>query len=183
MAGLDEAGRGPLAGPVVSSAVILHHIHFDLPIDDSKILSPQAREAAYQAIVSSASIGVGLATPQEIDQVGIHLATHLSMLRALKRLPTLPALALIDGPWLPPRCPVPALSIVDGDARSLLIACASIVAKVTRDRLMLRLDRLWPQYGFLHNKGYGTPQHLKALRLVGPSPFHRFSFRPMKDFS
>ena len=180
VAGLDEVGRGPLAGPVVAGAVLLNRFHFPVRIDDSKRLSPSAREAAYRAILPYAQIGVGFVGPEEIDRIGIHRATALAMRRALKRLPTLPVLALIDGAWVPSGFPIPAMPIVRGDSRSLLIACASIVAKVIRDRWMLKIHRLVPEYGFHRHKGYGTPEHLDALRLIGPSLFHRFSFEPVK---
>jgi ribonuclease HII len=181
VAGLDEAGRGPLAGPVVASALLLNRFQFPVRIDDSKRLSPSAREAAYRAILPYAQIGVGFVGPEEIDQVGIHRATALAMRQALERLPVLPALVLIDGISVPPGFPIPAMPIIHGDSRSLLIACASIVAKVIRDRWMLRIHRLVPEYGFHRHKGYGTAEHLEALRLIGPSLFHRFSFSPVHE--
>ena len=180
LAGLDEVGRGPLAGPVVASAVILHRTSFTTPIDDSKRLTPRAREAAYRQILSSADIGIGFVDPEEIDRLKIQAACQLAMLRALKRLPLSPALVLIDGIWVPSGCPFPSVPIVHGDSRSLVIACASIVAKVVRDRLMRRIHRLLPVYGFHRHKGYGTAEHLQALRTVGPSFLHRYSFQPVK---
>ncbi|MBI3333541.1 MAG: ribonuclease HII [Candidatus Omnitrophica bacterium] len=182
VAGLDEAGRGPLAGPVVAGAVVLHPVSIPLtvPIDDSKRLSPSAREAAFRVILRSAEVGIGFAGEEEIDQVGIHAACHLAMLRAIRRLPHPPRMVFVDGPWVPPGCPVEAVPIVGGDAKSLSIACASIVAKVARDRLMTRLHDLFPEYGFRRHKGYGTPEHLNALRSIGPSWIHRFSFRPVR---
>ncbi|MBI3318923.1 MAG: ribonuclease HII [Candidatus Omnitrophica bacterium] len=181
LAGVDEAGRGPLAGPVVASAVILHRHSFQVPIDDSKRLSSPAREAAYRQILPRADIGVGWARVEEIDRLGIHAATHLAMVRALRALPLLPQSVLIDGPIVPEDCPVPAIPVVGGDGKSLRIACASIVAKVIRDRFMLQLHRLLPEFGFLRHKGYGTQEHLERLRAIGPSDFHRFSFRPVRE--
>ena len=179
-AGIDEVGRGPLAGPLVACALILHKSRFTVSIDDSKVLSPAAREVAYRQILPSADIGIGFVTPQEIDSIGIHSACGLAMVRAIRRLPDLPAMAFIDGPWIPRGCPVPAVPIVDGDSKSLAIACASIVAKVIRDRLMVRVHGIIPEYGFRRHKGYGTREHLTALRAIGPSSFHRFSFQPIR---
>ena len=180
IAGLDEVGRGPLAGPVVASAVILYQSPLNVPIDDSKRLSASAREAAYREILPNAAVGIGYAVPEEIDRIGIHLACHLAMLRAVHRLPVSPALILVDGPWVPAGCPVKTIPIIGGDAKSLHIACASIVAKVARDRMMRRLHRILPAYGFHRHKGYGTPEHLEALREIGASNVHRFSFRPLR---
>lgn len=165
---------------MVASAVILYHPLPNVPIDDSKRLSPSAREAAYRQILPNAVVGIGYATPEEIDRRGIHPACHLAMLRALRQLPVSPALILVDGPWIPAGCPVKAVPVIGGDARSLHIACASIVAKVVRDRMMRRLHRILPAYGFSRHKGYGTPEHLEVLREIGASNFHRFSFRPVR---
>lgn len=178
---MDEAGRGPLAGPVVASAVILFETPATDFIDDSKRLTPQARERAYRAILRCAAIGVGAAGPEEIDRIGIHAATHQAMLRALSKLTVPPSLILIDGNFVPAGCPARAVSIVRGDGLSLSIACASIVAKVVRDQWMGLVDRLHPEYGFGRHKGYGTADHRKALRQLGPCRFHRFSFRPLHD--
>ena len=176
---MDEAGRGPLAGPVVASAVILFQIPASHFIDDSKCLTPQARESAYRAILRVSAIGIGAAGPEEIDRIGIHAATHSAMVRALQKLPLLPRLVLVDGLYIPKDCPVPAQPLVRGDGRSLSIACASIVAKVVRDQWMQLIHRLHPEYGFRQHKGYGTQRHLKALERYGPSRFHRFSFEPV----
>lgn len=173
-------GRGPLAGPVVACAVTLRRFSFSTPIDDSKRLSPRAREAAFRQILTAAHVGIGFSVPDEIDRIGIHLATRLAMRRALDQLPILPVLALFDGTWAPTEYPFPCISIVRGDGKSLSIACASIVAKVIRDRLMRSLHRLIPEYGFSNHKGYGTPEHLVALRRIGPSLFHRYSFQPIR---
>ncbi len=166
---------------MVASAVVLHRVSFTAPIDDSKRLSPSAREAAYREILPNADIGIGYVVPEEIDRLGIHRATQLAMWRALHRLPVAPALVLVDGPWIPPDLPCRAVPIIHGDGKSLAIACASIVAKVVRDRLMRRIHAFLPEYGFLRHKGYGTPEHLKALRRIGPSLFHRFSFSPVRE--
>lgn len=172
-------GRGPLAGPVVASAVILRRFRFTVRIDDSKKLSPEGREAAYREILPSAEIGIGFVSAEEIDRLGIQLATQRAMVFALHHLPRLPEIALIDGSFVPLGCPVPAIPIVGGDAKSLSIACASIVAKVVRDRMMRLLHQMVPEYGFHRHKGYPTPEHLAAIRRIGPSLFHRFSFRPV----
>jgi len=180
MAGVDEAGRGPLAGPVVAGAVILHTSSFAVAIDDSKRLTPLARERAFAAIRSSSTIGVGCATPEEIDHLGIYCATFLAMTRAIARLSLAPAVVLVDGLKVPPGLDIPAVALVGGDARSLTVACASIVAKVVRDRWMNRLHLLFPQYGFDRHKGYGTLRHVSVLREIGPTPLHRFSFHPIR---
>jgi len=170
-----------LAGPVVAGAVILRSTHLTVRIDDSKRLSACARETAFSAILSCADVGVGAVVSEEIDRLGIHRATALAMIRALKALGVSPKLALIDGPRIPLDCPVPAMPVVQGDARSLAIACASIVAKVTRDRWMGWVDALHPEYKFSRHKGYGTPEHLKVLKALGPSSYHRFSFHPIRS--
>ena len=166
---------------MVASAVLLRRFRFSVPIDDSKRLSPRAREAAFRCILPWADIGIGFVWPEEIDRLGIHPATGLAMLRAIQRLPVPAQVAFIDGPWIPEGFPLPAVPIVKGDAKSLVIACASIVAKVVRDRGMDRVHRLHPEYGFLRHKGYGTPEHLNALATLGPSLFHRYSFQPIRS--
>ncbi|MBI3322392.1 MAG: ribonuclease HII [Candidatus Omnitrophica bacterium] len=180
IAGVDEAGRGPLAGPVVAGAVILHRFNFSIPIDDSKVLTHAVRVRAYRAILRSATVGVGAAGEEEIDRIGIHAATHMAMLRALARLPVAPELVVVDGRFVPSGCPYPALAVVKGDARSLSVACASIVAKVVRDRWMRLIHRLHPEYGFYRHKGYGTEDHVQRIREFGPCAFHRYSFRPFR---
>ena len=177
---MDEAGRGPLAGPVVASAVILHDFRFKLPVDDSKRMTPLAREHAYRAILSCASIGIGAVGAEEIDRIGILNATHLAMVRALWKLPFRPELVLVDGSSLPRDCPLPMRAVVRGDGKSLSIACASIVAKVVRDQWMELVHALHPEYGFRRHKGYGTERHFRQLESVGPCRFHRFSFRPIR---
>lgn len=178
-AGVDEAGRGPLAGPVVASALILHREILHPAINDSKAMTPRAREKAFLEILPCASIGLGFSDVEEIDRWGIHAATMWAMERAVKRLKYPPRLVLVDGPWTPGICAEKALGVVHGDSKSLLIACASIVAKVVRDRWMAKVHQLLPEYGFLQHKGYGTPQHFKALSRIGPSFAHRLSFQPL----
>ena len=177
---MDEAGRGPLAGPVVAGAVLLHDHRFTVPVNDSKQLSPLAREQAYRVILRHASIGIGAVGAEEIDRIGIHAATHLAMVRALERLPVPPDLVLVDGNSLPRGCNLPMRPIIGGDGKSLSIACASIVAKVVRDQWMGLIHRLHPEYEFSRHKGYGTSRHMRLLEKVGPCRFHRFSFRPIR---
>nr|WP_309242802.1 ribonuclease HII [Lichenibacterium sp. 6Y81] len=177
MAGVDEAGRGPLAGPVSAAAVILDPAALPPGIDDSKALTAEKREALFDAILGSAlAVGVGLAPAAEIDAVNIRQATFAAMRRAVRALAVAPDHLLIDGRDVPPGLPCPARALVKGDALSLSIAAASIVAKVTRDRLMVRLDALHPGYGFRIHKGYPTAAHRAAIMRHGPTPFHRLSF-------
>jgi ribonuclease HII len=180
IAGIDEAGRGPLAGPVVAAAVILDRKRMPKGIDDSKQLSEGAREEAYLRIVEVAMFGVGEASVDEIDLINIRQATHLAMSRAVRALPLMPEFALVDGndaPALPCKCD----TIVDGDARSASIAAASIIAKVTRDRIMRALHPEHPHYGWVTNKGYCTGEHLRALSEHGPCSHHRRSFAPVHN--
>ncbi len=189
VAGVDEAGRGPLAGPVVAAAVIFDPAFLVAQergelagLTDSKKLSPAKRDHFFALLANRAelSIGVGRAEVEEIDRLNILRATHLAMARALRALPGLPDHALVDG--LPvPGLPCPSTAVVGGDGLSLSIAAASVVAKVTRDRLMQELDGLHPGYGLARHKGYGTPEHLEALRRLGPSPCHRRSFAPVSQ--
>lgn len=180
VAGVDEAGRGPLAGPVVAAAVIFTGGTAPPGIDDSKKLRPAAREALYGAIMASAEVGIGQASVAEIDRLNILQATFLAMRRALAALAPPPGHALIDGNRLPPDLPCPATTIVQGDSHSLSIAAASIIAKVTRDRLMLDLAAAHPGYGWERNMGYGTAAHLSGLARLGPTPQHRLSFAPVR---
>ena len=175
VAGVDEAGRGPLAGPVVAAAVVLPCRRWPAGIADSKALSAEAREALYGAIVACARWGVGAASVDEIDTLNIYWATMLAMRRAVAALPCAPTLVLVDGNANPKPGP-PTRCVVGGDAVCLSIAAASIIAKVTRDRLMLELARMHPSYGWCANKGYGTAAHHAALRAHGPTPHHRRSF-------
>jgi ribonuclease HII len=181
IAGVDEAGRGPLAGPVVAAAVILNRKKIPKGLNDSKKMTAQAREAAFGAILDCAvAVGVGEASVDEIDLVNIRQATHLAMARAVRALATAPMFALVDGndaPGLPCACD----TIVEGDSRSVTIAAASIIAKVTRDRLMVALHEEHPHYGWITNKGYGTAEHLEALGRLGPCRHHRRSFAPIHN--
>lgn len=177
--GVDEAGRGPWAGPVVAAAVILDPGNIPPGIADSKALDADARERIYPRIVESAVVGVGIADVERIDRDNILHATMWAMQQAVAQLPSVPRLALIDGNRAPLlRCE--ARAIVKGDARCLSIAAASIIAKVSRDRLMIALGREWPDYGFERHKGYGTPEHAEALARLGVTPYHRRSFKPVQ---
>jgi ribonuclease HII len=177
--GIDEAGRGPWAGPVVAAAVILDPAHVPSGINDSKKLTEAEREELFDPIVKFARVSVGIVEAHRIDELNILQATFLAMQDALRSLSPSPSMALIDGNRSPKiDCAVDL--VVGGDARSLSIAAASIVAKVTRDRIMRDLDLLYPQYGFAKHKGYGTAQHMKALRAFGPCTEHRKSFKPIK---
>jgi ribonuclease HII len=179
IAGVDEVGRGPLAGPVVAGAVILDRKRLPKGVDDSKQMVAEAREEAYARIMEMAvAVGIGEATVDEIDLVNIRQATHLAMARAIRALRLAPTFALVDGND-PPALPCPCDTIIEGDARSISIASASIIAKVTRDKMMVELDALHPGYGWLTNKGYATPEHLEALDRLGPTRHHRRSFAPV----
>ncbi len=183
--GIDEAGRGPLAGPVVACACFIPPSiveHFN-DVNDSKKLTEAKREELFVRLTTHSGViyGVGFATAQEIDQLNILQATFLAMRRAAQRFLRMPdSCALIDGPY-----PVKGLSlkqqpVIDGDAQSLVIASASVIAKVTRDRYMNVLEKLYPGYGFAGHKGYGTAKHLEALRTLGPCPQHRRTFGPVR---
>jgi ribonuclease HII len=180
IAGIDEAGRGPLAGPVVAAAVILPD-NFNLPgIDDSKKLSEQKREEFFRVIEKEATaIGVGIIGAEEIDSINILQAAKKAMLTALTELSVQPDYLLIDAVRL--ETPYPAEALIKGDARSVTIAAASIIAKVTRDRLMKEISERYPAYGFASNMGYGTSEHLEALNRYGATPYHRKSFAPVRD--
>ena len=189
LAGVDEAGRGPLAGPVVAAALILPPDAAGAglagplrELTDSKQLSPSRREAFYEMLIAhpDSAIGVGWCGVEEIDELNILCATHLAMRRALLALSRRPDHALVDG--LPVQgLPCASTAIVKGDAQSLLIAGASVIAKVLRDRRLKELDCQYPGYGFAQNKGYGTNDHIQALLRLGPCPEHRRSFRPVQD--
>jgi ribonuclease HII len=185
VAGIDEAGRGPLAGPVVAAVAVIDRNTARRKllklIDDSKKLELEDREAAYEAMVASGIVqfGVGEASVEEIDRFNILQATFMAMRRALQALVVLPDMVLIDGNQVPPRLGCRAETIVGGDARSYSIAAASIFAKVTRDRYMARLAQTFPGYGWETNRGYGTEEHLVALKQLGPTPHHRMSFAPL----
>ena len=175
--GIDEAGRGPWAGPVVAAAVILDAAAIPPGLNDSKVLSEIQREALFEPIMRSAKIGIGIAETDRIDRDNILQATLWAMGQALAQLGGV-GLALVDGNRAPP-LPCSVQTIVGGDGTSLSIAAASIIAKVTRDRIMIAHGLIYPCYGFARHKGYGTALHLQALRLHGPSPLHRKSFAPV----
>lgn len=175
--GLDEAGRGPLAGPLVAAAVQIIPETFFASITDSKQLSPKKRRLAYEEILNTCRVGVGVALVWEIDRLNILQATFLAMRRALEMLPFSPDFCLVDGPWAIPGLPLEQKPVVRGDSLSLSIAAASIVAKVERDELMNYYDHVYPHYGFGQNKGYATRAHRLALRENGKSPLHRLTFR------
>lgn len=180
VAGVDEAGRGPLAGPVVAAAVILDPEVRWKGIADSKTVAAEQREELYARVLNQArAFAWAVVGPREIDRRNIRRASLTAMTRAVGRLRIEPDLVLVDGRDVVPECRLPQQAVIDGDARMLSIAAASIVAKVVRDRIMTRLDRVWPDYGFAQHKGYGTPEHLDALDRHGPCPLHRYSFRPI----
>ena len=181
IAGVDEAGRGPLAGPVVVGAVILPK-HCELSsLNDSKQLSSASREKLYTVIHETAlAISYEVIDQETIDTMNIYYATIEGMYRCLKSLPIKPDAALIDAVPLPDLA-VPSRSIIDGDRLSASIAAASIIAKVERDRIMVQYDALYPQYGFMRHKGYGTQEHCNALKQWGPCPIHRKTFEPVKS--
>ncbi|MBI1187974.1 MAG: ribonuclease HII [Alphaproteobacteria bacterium] len=178
--GIDEAGRGPWAGPVVAAAVILPAKGRPKGLADSKQLSAEEREDFAAQIRACAAVGVGAASPSEIDDINILQATWLAMRRALAALPRAPVAALIDGAAAPPDLPCAVECIVDGDAHVACISAASIVAKVERDRIMAGLCAAHPGYGFARHKGYGTPEHQAALAELGPCAIHRMSFKPVR---
>lgn len=186
VAGVDEVGRGPLCGPVVAAAVILDPRN--LPpglagLDDSKRLTPARRDHYAALLKTCASVGIGAASVVEIDRLNILQASLLAMRRALAALPETPDAALVDGNRAPAGLAFPVRTLVKGDSLSLSIAAASVIAKVVRDRAMLRLDRRHPGYGWDHNAGYGTAEHLAALRRLGVTPHHRRSFAPVRACS
>lgn len=174
--GVDEAGRGPLAGPVVASAVILNPGNIPAGLNDSKAMSHSARERLLNILTCEAKIGIGIAEPGEIDRINILWASMIAMRRAVENLGITVDCALIDGNRVPPGLSCPAHAIVKGDAKSLSIAAASIVAKVTRDRLMAEADARFPGYGWAGHKGYPTKAHKAAVMEMGRSPAHRWTF-------
>lgn len=179
--GVDEVGRGPLAGPVTAAAVRLHPGRIPEGMNDSKKLTSRRREALFEQIMAEADVCIAHASVAEIDQLNILRASHLAMLRAVQGLPFEVDFALIDGNLLPGGLRCPARAIVGGDARSLSVAAASIVAKVTRDRIMAGLAQLYPGYGWEKNAGYPTKMHLEALLNIGVTPHHRRSFKPVHN--
>lgn len=175
--GIDEAGRGPWAGPVVAAAVVLDPQSIPDGLDDSKKLTEAQREALFAPILASARVGIGIAEVERIDRDNILQATLWAMAQALEQIDGV-TLALVDGNRAP-ALPCPVATIVEGDAKSLSIAAASIIAKVTRDRIMVGHDATYPAYGFARHKGYGTAFHQEALQRHGPTPLHRRSFAPI----
>lgn len=174
--GVDEAGRGPLAGPVIAAAVIINPENIPAGLNDSKALSHSARERLLNILVQNAKIGIGISEPGEIDRINILWASMIAMKRAVENIDISVDYALIDGNRIPPDLPCDAHAIVKGDAKSLSIAAASIVAKVTRDRIMVDADSRFPGYGWAGHKGYPTKAHRAALETLGRSPAHRWTF-------
>ena len=174
--GIDEVGRGPFAGPVVAGAVILPPDCEILYVNDSKQLSEKMREQLYDEIMEKAvSVAVGYASPQRIDEINILQATYEAMREAVSKLDVTPQILLNDAVTIP-QITIPQVPIIKGDAKSISIAAASVVAKVTRDRLMREYDKIMPEYGFASNKGYGSKEHIEAIKKYGPTPIHRRSF-------
>lgn len=186
LAGVDEAGRGPLAGPVVAAAVLIgpdfkiDHPDLEL-VADSKVLSAKKREKLFGIIrEKTLGVGIGLVNNTDIDRINILQASFLAMRRALRQLRLPPDYVLLDGSFQIPKLDKPQTAIIKGDATVWAIAAASIIAKVSRDWLMIEADKQYPQYGFLKHKGYGTAEHLEKIKEYGPCPLHRLSFRPLK---
>lgn len=179
--GIDEAGRGPLSGPVVAAACVLEP-GTEIPgLNDSKKLTPKKRDLLYDLVIERATdFAVGFATPEEVDRINILNATMLAMRRAIAALKEPADYALVDGNCIRDY-PIPARAIIKGDSLSMSVAAASILAKVTRDRLCLEDDRQYPMYGFAKHKGYGTAEHIAALRTYGPCPIHRKTFLKFLD--
>ena len=182
IAGIDEAGRGPLAGPVVAAACVLSRNSIFEHLNDSKQLAPAMRDSLYTNLISHSEtrFGIGVSDVETIDRINILQATFLAMRQAVAALTVEPDYLLIDGNQVPVFT-IPALAIVKGDAHSVSIAAASILAKVTRDRIMAEFDSIWPHYGFKKHKGYATAEHVDAIRKFGPCPLHRKSFEPVKS--
>ena len=180
LAGVDEAGCAPLAGPVVAAAVVLDRDRFPRGIDDSKKLPLETREAIFGRLQKVAAIGVGIASVEEIEQLNIYWARMLAMSRAVEALGFEPAWVLVDGNACP-RWQRPSKAIISGDAKCRSIAAASIVAKVTRDRIMADHARTWPGYGWETNRGYPTPEHIRALDRLGLTPLHRRTFAQVRE--
>ena len=181
LCGIDEVGRGPLAGPVVAGAVILPEDCEILYLNDSKKLSEKKRELLYDEIMEKAiAVGIGAVSPERIDEINILQATYEAMRIAISRLSVRPDLLLNDAVTIP-QVDIPQVPIIKGDAKSVSIAAASIIAKVTRDRMMVQYEELYPGYEFASNKGYGSARHIAALKEIGPCPIHRRSF--IKNFT
>ena len=183
VAGTDEAGRGPLAGPVVAACVILPlHCEYQQFQDSKKLSAKARRELAHRLVALEAEIGVGIVSAAEIDRLNILQASLLAMRKAVERLPGLPDFLLVDGKFTVPMS-VPQKALVKGDSRSASISAASIVAKVTRDAIMEQYHLEYPQYNFARHKGYPTAEHRRVIREIGPCPIHRQSFKPVRDCS
>ncbi len=181
IAGVDEAGRGPLAGPVTAAAVVLHPERLPEGLDDSKALTPKKREMLFEVLIATAEVSIAHASVAEIDELNILRASHLAMRRAVAGLALPPEHVLIDGNMLPGDLGCTAEAIVKGDALCLSIAAASIAAKVARDRVMAQLAAECPGYGWETNQGYGSKSHIAALQDIGASPHHRRSFKPVHN--
>lgn len=181
VAGVDEVGRGPLAGPVVAAAVILDPENIPAGLNDSKKLTARRREALFTEICQSAEFGIGSASVEEIDEINILRASHLAMCRAMAALPRAPGHVLVDGNMIPSGLGLGATALVGGDGLSVSIAAASIVAKVHRDRIMVDLAQQHPGFGWEKNAGYPTKAHLESLQNIGVTPHHRRSFRPVHN--
>lgn len=182
IAGVDEAGRGPWAGPVVCAAVVIPENHSFKGLNDSKQLTLEQRNYFFNLINSVAMVGIGLASPRQIDSMNIRAATLWAMSEAVKSLPTKPDFVIVDGRDIPSQLPCAGQAVVKGDSLSLSIAAASVIAKVTRDRLMIQLAQEFPQYGFEKHKGYGTAQHSNAIAEHGVTEHHRKSYKPIREF-
>jgi ribonuclease HII len=180
VAGTDEAGRGPLAGPVVAAAVILDPDNIPDGLNDSKQLTANQREALFEAIMATADVSIAASGPRHIDERNILRASLDAMRRAVAGLAVIPSYVLADGRDVPQGLACPGKAVIQGDARSVSIAAASIIAKVTRDRMMARAHHVFPAYGFASHVGYGTPQHRAGIEKHGPCSLHRMSFRPLR---
>lgn len=182
IAGIDEAGRGPLAGPVYAAACIIPEGVFFRGINDSKQLTAAEREELFTAITTHPDVAfaIGFMTCEEVDRYNIYKASMMAMLKALEALQRVPDYLLVDGLHLP-HPTIPCRKLIGGDALSQSIAAASVIAKVARDRVMCEHDAQWPQYGFGQHKGYSTPQHLEAIKVHGPCPLHRMTYEPLKS--
>ena len=182
LAGVDEAGRGPWAGPVVASAVIVRDFSFKAHVDDSKAMTAEAREEAFSEIFEKCIVGTAIIEHAAVDEMNIFRASMMAMKMAVEKLSQAPDCILVDGPKRPDIA-MKCIPIVEGDSASFSIACASVVAKVTRDRIMREYHEKYPEYGFQKHKGYGTEEHWNALQKFGPCPIHRRSFGPVRMVS